>query len=537
MPSFPAFFQQWADEVGWDVPDFHLEVCDWLEHRGRLALLKIFRGASKSTIMGRYVPWRLKENPAWRFLLMSATDQDGAKLSADSRFVIQQHPWTQGMRERGGLWKTHRFMVKGATDYRNPSVSAFGIMSNMTGGRCDEAIMDDVEVPKTIATPQLRESLRHKLEEVTHILVPGGSKLYVGTDHCHDSLYKELQEKGADSLILPLFAKKKTHIASGDEQRYAVPWRVPVESDLMVHMNGRFLDPSEYQAHRLAQWKGGFITLPQAPARDTEVRLYTGNIWANRFTREEVAFKRAECRTQGAWDSQYDLEAKPFGEQRLDPARIIEYRGEPEYRTINGAVSCWINGTRMVGAVAKWDPSLGKIKSDASAFTVVFTDAAGFLYWHVAVDCKGDIDRQCQQVVRYARALQLGAIRVETNGVGGHVPAILRKHLLAGGLATAVVEVHETQNKNKKILDAFESPLSGMYLHATPQVIETVATQMREWDPKVLDQPDDFLDSGSDCILATPVRIGNVADHIRQAAESPKAWRSHGGTYDAQIDL
>ena len=42
-------------------------------------MLKVFRGASKSTILGRYVPWRLKEQPNWRFLLMSATDQDGAK--------------------------------------------------------------------------------------------------------------------------------------------------------------------------------------------------------------------------------------------------------------------------------------------------------------------------------------------------------------------------------------------------------------------------------------------------------------------------
>ena len=57
---------------------------------------------------------------------------------------------------------------------------------------------DDVEVPRNIKTPEAREALRYRLGEQTHILVPGGSKLYVGTPHTHDSLYDEMERLGAD---------------------------------------------------------------------------------------------------------------------------------------------------------------------------------------------------------------------------------------------------------------------------------------------------------------------------------------------------
>src|SRR5262245_36010212 len=117
-PSFPAFYLRWGDEVNWEVPDVHLEACDWMEHgrTGRVAVLKAFRGFSKSTITGRYVPWKLRVNPRWRFQMLSATDTDSAKMSRDARHVIERHPWCQGMRQRGGLWKSHRFEVTGADD-------------------------------------------------------------------------------------------------------------------------------------------------------------------------------------------------------------------------------------------------------------------------------------------------------------------------------------------------------------------------------------------------------------------------------------
>ncbi|MFX7140790.1 transcriptional regulator, partial [Acinetobacter baumannii] len=62
------------------------------------------------------------------------------------------------------------------------------------------------------------------------------------------------------------------------------------------------------------------------------------------------------------------------------------------------------------------------------------------------------------------------SITVETNGPGGFVPPILRKHL--AGTGCAVVEDFATTNKNLDILDAFDAPLSNRFLWAHVSVFD-----------------------------------------------------------------
>lgn len=533
--SFPAFFLEWGERAGWDVPDMHLEIADWLEWRGRLAVLKCFRGASKSTTLGRYIPWKHRKIGGWRFMLMSASEGDAGKLSGDARFVTQQHPWCRGMREKRGLWKVHSYNIAGHNDQRNPSASAYGITSNVTGGRADEAIFDDIEVPKTIASPALRESLRCKADELTHILVPGGSKLYVGTDHCHDSIYKELEEKGADTLKFPLYKRERIHKANGREKRFSFAWRIQVEQDLFVVVGSKVLSADQFQVHGVRDYKGGHIELKQAPIKDTVVEIYSDCNWPDRFTHEENKFKREECRTLNAWLSQYQLQAKPLEDSRLDPDRMIEYAGEPEIRQVNGELTMWLNGIRLIGVSTVWDCSLGKITSDASVFTAMYTDSNGYLYWHLAEALTGEIGNQCKTIVDLVKRYKLPNVTVKTAGIGGFVPSILKGHLQRAGLACGVTEQTERQNKNVRILDAFETPLSGMFLYASQSVAQgPAAKQMRDWDPKVLTQPDDYLDAGAGAIADTPVRVGKDPTHGNGAQH--EEWRPGAQSCEVQVD-
>ncbi len=538
--SFPAFYLSWGNLVGWDVPDEHLEACEWLENgrTGRVAVFKAHRGFSKSTIAGRYVPWKLKDSPGWRFQVLSATDKDGAKLSRDARNVIDRHRMCRGMRPKKGLWKTHTFEVAEANDPRNPSVSAYGIMSNLTGGRAEEFINDDVEVPKTIRTPALRESLRERLSEETHILVPGGKILYIGTDHCVDSIYKEQIEDGADLLEIPLFGREVTHIAKTKTRDFPFDWRIPTEDHLYVLVGNsrpRVLDKKEYLVHGVRDYRGGRVTLRTPLNPEERISIYSDPTWPKRFTREEITWRIGRCRSWGEWDSQYMLHAAQIGQVRLDPNRMIEYAEEPEFRQVNGELTCWLNGMRMIGVSAVWDNSLGKIKSDASAFVIIFTDSRGYLFWQYAGDLRGDIDDQCQDIVKLVKHYHLPAVTVKTAGVGGHVPTILKGHLQRSGLNCGVLEQPESTNKNVRILDAFETPLSGMYLYAHQCVTQgDAAKQMRQWDPKVLDQPDDYLDAGAGAIADTPVRIGKNPNP--QVAEM-NDWRPGYETQELQVDF
>src|SRR3546814_12394051 len=84
--------------------------------------------------------------------------------------------------------------------------------------------------------------------------------------------------------------------------------------------------------------------------------------------------------TLNAWDSQYGLEAKPLTEVRLDPTRITPYDVQPVLREANGACSLWLGKVPIVGCACRWDPSSGKLQSDASALAALFQDDAGRRY-------------------------------------------------------------------------------------------------------------------------------------------------------------
>ena len=464
--SFPAFFRVWADFKGWDVPDMHFDMCDWLEDRGRVAVLEVFRGAAKSTIVALYMAWKLRADRSYRFLVQSADDLTSSKMSSDAQHVIATHPLCIGM--KGRLWQTIRFSVNGNPDHRNASVTAQGIMGNVTSSRADEVIFDDVEVPKNVMTPVLRETLRRRMSDATHILVPGGSKLYIGTPHTHDSVYEEQIKAGADALVIPLFNEKNECA------------------------------------------------------------------WPKYFTEEEVAFRRGECKTQNEWDSQYMLKARPLHKIRLDPDKILPYTSMPEIRKANNEIVMNINNERMVGCSTYWDVSLGKVDSDDSVFAVMFTDAKGHLYWQIADILMGDVDSQCEQIIKSVERYSIPGVCIETNGPGGFVPVILRKHLKAKRLRCGVTEFHAKTNKSKRILDAYDTPLSGGFLHAHQSVMDSkLPGQMRDWIPLNTNQEDDFLDAGAGCIHNTPVRIGQIVNP--DTALPFREWRPGQGQKEVSV--
>ena len=102
------------------------------------------------------------------------------------------------------------------------------------------------------------------------------------------------------------------------------------------------------------------------------------------------------------------------------------------------------------------------------------------------------------------------------------MPAIARKHLKPLGIA--VREDFATVNKQKRILDAFEAPLSSGFLWAHVSVLEGEAVQqMADFNPQAKNDPDDFIDAGAGAIVDTPVRIGKAVGILTE--RSRQDWR------------
>ena len=178
--NFATFFAMWADERRWEVPDIHWQAVHWLEHRGKLAVLRCFRGFGKSTLLALYNAWRYYGDQSYRILHQGDQDKTAYKTSRDTKAVLMRHPLTRddfkAIRGESSFW-----WVPNANDERNPSMQAAGITSTITSSRCDEAQNDDVEVPRNIQNPEAREKMRYRLGEQTHCMVPGARQLYIGT--------------------------------------------------------------------------------------------------------------------------------------------------------------------------------------------------------------------------------------------------------------------------------------------------------------------------------------------------------------------
>jgi hypothetical protein len=502
----------------------------------------VFRGAAKSTIYAIYKAYRLREDRSHRSLVWSADGPTAGMLTADVINVLRNHPWCHGMLPpRPGA---KRFWVTGSKDARNASMRAVGVDTNATGARADAVDFDDVEVVGNVETPEARLKLRQRISESTHIAVPGAQKTYIGTPHAHDSIYPERIAGGAAVLKIPLFEHTVRFSDTSARTTYAFPH--PIGDDGLyvmagIRKSGRMLkDGVDYQ------FRDGQVIFEAPPG--CVIDICSMCAWPERFTRADIENRRKETLTLNAWDSQYHLEAKPLTEIRLDPEKLKPYDIEPVIKYANGGAAMWLGRVRIVGAAARWDPSSGKLKSDVSSLGLVLQDEQGRRYWHRAVALTGEvavfkpdgktiIGGQVQQIVEVVKQFQLRRVSIETNGIGGFAKAYLMAALKQAKIFDCgVTEIHSTTNKNRRILEALEDPLTSGALWAHVSVLDGDAyDQMRDWNPAIKEQADDHLDSLAGAVSETPERIGRNAG-LTEPGRGRDDWRPDAGVHEIELE-
>lgn len=540
--GFVPFFLMWSKMQGWDVPLLHIRVCRWLETcDDPVRVLMVFRGAAKSTMYAVYKAWKLYRNRNLRSLIWAADGDLAKKLTRDTLNVLRRHPLCAGMLPPKPGAQT--FWVNGSTDARNASMNAVGVNQNATGSRADDIDYDDIEVPKNIKTAEARANLRMKIEESTFIAVPGAQETYIGTPHTHDSIYPELVQAGAALLKIPLFEDSIRYEDTSKRTRYHFPF-TPAEDGLYVitgiHKFARVLvEGTDYQV------EGNEVVFAKPPG--VVLDIYARCAWPERFDREDVAKRRKKTRTLNYWDSQYMLEAKPINECRLDPAKIKAYAVQPAIEHANRQVRMMLGNVQIVSGRGYWDPSLGKAGGDASAFSVVYDDSLGNHYWHVCEGLTGEfaefsdarnteiIAGQVLQACDLIEKANILHVYVETNSVGSFVGKLLMRALKQRRLQCGVTEIVTNANKNERILGALEAPMKSGVLWAHVDVLDgPLWDQMKDWNPAVKQQPDDYLDSGAGAIEQAPVRINHLVGI--PTSNVRKDWRHSAGVYEVTLE-
>jgi hypothetical protein len=468
--DFIEFVWLWNESQNLGTPAHHRRIARWFDARvaaeEHRLLLMAFRGSGKSTLVGLFCAWWLHRNPETRILVLAADQVLAGKMVGQVRRIIERHPLcTHLLPEGEDAWAADRFTVARRSVLRDPSMLAQGLTGNITGARAEMIICDDVEVAGNCDTSAKREDMRERLAECEFVLVPGGTQVFVGTPHTTQSIYRQEEE--------PLLAGYR-HLALPllDEQgRSAWPERFP---------------PDAIEA----------------------LRLRVGPL---HFAR------------------QMQLRAVRNAAVRLDPALIIRYREEPDYREANGQAQLFLMGRRMVSGGGFWDPSFGRPDGgDGSVLAAAFADGEGHQYLHNLTWLTHDPDlaedsasQQCRKVAAIAGALRLPAVHVETNGIGKFLPAMLRQALSEARIACTVREHVSRRAKHERILAALDPLLAARRLLAHERVMSgPLPDEMAEWRPDDKAARDDALDAISGLILSEPVRLPRLPPPPR-----PPSWR------------
>lgn len=473
--DFLEFLWIWNAQTQHATPGVHRRIARWFDAReaGRdtRLLLMAFRGCGKSTLVGLWCAWRLSRDPDLRVLVLAADHALATKMVASVRKVLRRHPLCAHLAPDPASWAADRFSVARPTGAsRDPSVMAAGIGANITGARADVIVCDDVEVAGNCDTALKRAELRERLAEAEFVLTPCGTILYVGTPHAAESLY---------------------------------------------------LPPSHERC-----WLGPGTRRLRVPALDAAGR----SAWPERFPREALDALRDRVGPL-RFARQMMLEPAAESAARLDPSLVVRYREETEHREVGGRPVLSLLGRRLVSGVGHWDPAYGRAGGggDASALAAVYSDGEGRSYLHrllyLTHDPEGDPDpatQQCARVAAAARELMLPAVRVETNGIGRFLPALLRREMARAGAPCAVLEVSNHRAKRERILAALDPALAARTLHAHESVFRATpfAEEMAAWRPDSNAARDDALDAVAGCLLAEPVRLPGPPP-----APRPPSWR------------
>lgn len=195
--------------------------------------------------------------------------------------------------------------------------------------------------------------------------------------------------------------------------------------------------------------------------------------WPELFSSERIEQMR-ELVGGRAFSAQMMLDFVAPERIRLDPGALHFYSDEFD------AHNARIGDTVITGSVLYWDPSTGRRNRDGSACVLLYRDAKNhtvfihdILYLTVSDDEAYPLSNQCEQILDFMQARHLRRITIETNGIGGGLPEIMRDCAIGRTMNIYVQRVTNNASKSDRILNAIEPLLSTGRLYAHMRTQQT----------------------------------------------------------------
>ena len=432
-----------------------LDIAHWLQHGPRRKIIQAFRGVGKSWITSTYVVWRLRMNPDYKFLVVSASKARADNFTTFTLNLIKGMDVLRPlMPRRDQRESVIAFDVGPARPDHSPSVMSVGIYGQLTGSRADEIIPDDVEVANNSMTQIMRDKLAEAVKEFDAVVKPGGRISFLGTPQCEMTLYNTLAERGYEIRVWPARYPAL-------EEASSTPRLAPTIVDPLVRkpdLAGRATDPDRFSEMDLMEREASYGRSGFALQFMLDTRL---------SDRDRYPLKLGDLIVM---DLHPDI-----GPEKVvwssDPRHIIDnlpcvgLAGDRYHRPM------WVSTELLPynGIVMAIDPS-GRGK-DETAYAVVAM-LNGYLF---VLDCGGleggYSDATLTRLAVIAQRFKVKAVVVESNFGDGMFSQLLKPHL-ARLHPVSIEEVRHNIQKEKRILDTLEPVISQHRMVMDKGIIE-----------------------------------------------------------------
>lgn len=441
-----------------DPTPVQYDIADYLQYGERRKIICAFRGIGKSWITSAYVVWCLYNDPTLNMMVVSASKDRADAFTTFTKRLIHEIPLLQHMKpkpEKGQRDSMIAFDIGNAPASHAPSVRSVGIAGQMTGGRADEIIADDVEVPNNSDTVMQRMKLAERVKEFDAILKPGGKVTYLGTPQCEDSLYNELPNRGYDKRIWCAEVPNEDYLA--EYEGILAPWILQYIEDNNLS-EGDPLEPTRFHRMELAERRASYGNSGYALQFMLDTSLSDANKYPLKLSDLVVTdVNPYEAPSVVIWSNDPtraigDLQSVGMGKDRYYLPKFTSTHSTP-----------------YDGALMAIDPS-GR-GTDKTAYCVL-KQLGGNLWLTAQGQLDGGYaDDTLLHLARVAKEQQVNEIIIESNFGDGMFTELFKK-ILTPIHKCAVEEKWHSQQKEQRIIDTLEPLMNQHRLIVDRKIIE-----------------------------------------------------------------
>ncbi|KQR67857.1 phage terminase large subunit [Rhizobium sp. Leaf341] len=419
--------------------------------------IEAFRGVGKSYVTSAFVLWVLYCNPQMKIMVVSASKNRADNFVKFTMMLIQVIPELAFLRPSPNQRSSSvEFDVGPAQPDQTPSVFAKGIDSQLTGGRADIIVSDDVEVWNNSQTVAARDQLIEKTREYSAILKPLAHAriIYLGTPQTEDSIYNKLPETFTRRIWPAQVPTQEERPGYGDD---LAPM---VEVMFEARRYGFPVDPERFDADELIGRRSEY----GAAGYQLQFMLNTKLSDEERYP---LKLKNLIVMPVPPEKAPYEVHWLPNPDRHLKDLPVYGMAGD-KYFSSAGHSPQFEDYQHRVMAI---DPS-GRGK-DETGYAVGFMLSSNIWVPKAGGFQGGYEPDTLEALVAVAKKFKVQTIVIESNFGDGMFGKLLEPVLLRAGVYAEIVEVRSNTMKEMRILDILEPVVSAHRLIVDPSVIES----------------------------------------------------------------